>query len=81
VTGAYPTVSKHLTLLVTASLAVFRSKVIQHFLEIRIFFKNRITQQGFISFGIDAEIPEFFFEFKTVPADISVHMGKAFFTA
>jgi hypothetical protein len=81
VTGAHPTVLKHLTLLATASFTVFRSKVIEHFLEIRIFFKNGFTQQSFVSLGIDLEIPEFFFEFQTVPADISVHMGKAFFTA
>jgi hypothetical protein len=80
VTAAHPTVFKQLALLVSAALTAYRSKIIKHLLEIGIFFKNRVTQQGFKSLGIDVEISQFFLEFQTVSADIPIHMGKACFS-
>jgi hypothetical protein len=81
VTGADPAVPKQLALLVPASPAVFRSQVIQHFLEIGVFFKDRVAQQRFEPLGVGFEISQFFFELETVAADIAVHMGKTGFAA
>lgn len=50
VTGAYPAVFKQLALLVTVTLAVLRSEIIQHLFEIRIFLKDGITPKGFKTF-------------------------------
>jgi hypothetical protein len=81
VTAANPTVFKQFALFVTASLAVFRSKIVQHQYKIRIFFKNWFIQQGFKPLGIGREISQGFLELQTGPADISIDMGKAFFAA
>jgi hypothetical protein len=81
VAAAYPTLFEKLALLATAPLAVFFGKIIQHFPESRILFKNRAAQLGFESFGIGVEVPESRFECQTVFADIAIHMGETFFAA
>jgi hypothetical protein len=80
VAWAHMAVLEKFAVFVAASLAVFRSEKIQHLLEIHIFFKNRIVEQGFKPFGIRFKIPEFFLELQAVSADIPVHVGKTGFT-
>jgi hypothetical protein len=80
VTGSHATTFKQFALFVPAAFTVSRRQVIQHLFESRILLKNRISQQGFKPFGIVLEISQFFLELQAVHADLSVHMGKAFFT-
>lgn len=58
----YPTIPEQLTLFIATSPAVFRGKIVQHLLEIRIFAKNRVFQKRLESFGIVVEISQFLFE-------------------
>jgi hypothetical protein len=60
VATAYVTILEKFAVFVAASVTIFRRQIIQHFLEVLIFFKNRIVQKGFKPFGIEFEIPEFF---------------------
>jgi hypothetical protein len=80
VADSHMAVLEKFAVFVAAAFAVFRSKIIQHVFEIRIFFKNRIVEKGFKPFSIRFKIPEFFLELLAVSSDISVHMGKTGFT-
>jgi hypothetical protein len=80
VTWAYSTVLKQLTLFVATPLAIFRGKRVQHLLESGVVAENRVLQKRLKSFGIDAEISQFFFKIETVFPYVSLHMCKASFT-
>jgi hypothetical protein len=80
VADSHMAVLEEFAVFVAATLAVFRSEKIQHLLEIRVFFKNGIVEQGFKPPGIDFKISELFLELLTVSADISVHVSKTGFT-
>ena len=79
VAAAHMAVLEEFAVFVAAAFAVFRRQIIQHFFEVRIFFKHRIVEKGFKPLGIGLKIPEFFLEFLAVFADIPVHMGKTGF--
>jgi hypothetical protein len=80
VADSHMAVLEKFAVFIAAALAVFRSKIIQHVFEIRIFFKHRIVEKGFKPPGIGFKIPELFLEFQAVSADIPVHVGKTGFT-
>ena len=64
-------VFKKFALFVSTTMAVFSRKIIKHCLEVTIFFKNWIAQQGFEPFGVDVEIAQFFFELDAELSDIT----------
>jgi hypothetical protein len=76
VTPAYPAAFEQLALLVATPLTIFRGKIIQHLLESAVLGKNWIFQERLKSFGIDAEISQFFFQLHAVPSYVPVHMCK-----
>jgi hypothetical protein len=80
-TGTHPAVFKKLALLLAATAAIFRGKVVKQFLEIRIFFENRFIQKDLETFGIGRKIPQDFQKLKAVFADITIHVSKTFFAA
>jgi hypothetical protein len=59
---------------------MFCGKIIEHFLEVWVFLKYGITQQGFEPFGIDVKISQFFFELDAEVPDFTVGVGKTGFT-
>jgi prophage tail gpP-like protein len=59
---------------------MFRCKIIEHFLEVGVFHKYGITQQGFEPFGIDVKISQLFFQLDAQVPDVTVDVGKTGFT-
>jgi hypothetical protein len=77
----YSAVFKKFALFVSTTTAVLTRKIIEHRLEVTIFFKNWIPQQGFEPLGIDVEVTQFFLELDAEFSDIAVYVGETGFTA
>ena len=81
VAGSYAASGEQLALLMSAAPAVTLGEVIQHLLEVRVFSKNRVAEQGFKTFGVRLEIAELFLQQPAVHADFTVHMRETCFAA
>jgi hypothetical protein len=81
VAGSYAAVLEEFALFISATMAVYGCKIVEHLFEIRVFLEYRILQQGFKALGIDVEITQFFLELDTESSDIAVNVGKARFAA
>lgn len=79
VTLAYSTIPEQLALFIATSPAVFRGKIVQHLLEIRILAKNWVFQKRLESFSIVVEISQFLFESEAQGTYVAVHMRKTRF--
>ena len=61
--------------------AMRSSEIVEHGLEVRVFFEDRFVHQGDKPMGVDVKIAQFFFKLQAVFANVTVHTGEALLTA